>query len=221
VASYTQLLGRRYRGRLDEDADEFIDFAVDGANRMQRLIRDLLEYSRVGTRGGAFEPVAAGEVLEAALRDLAHRVEETGAVVTHDPLPTVLADPSQLRQLFQNLLGNALKYRGEETPRIHVAATREASEVAAPQGAANAGGGMWRFAVRDNGIGIAPEYQERIFVIFQRLHTQAEYSGTGIGLAICKKIVERHGGRIWVESEPGRGTTFWFTLPAEPRGGAA
>ena len=220
VASYTQLLKRRYRGRLDADADEFIDFAVDGANRMQRLIQDLLAYSRVGTRGGAFEPVDSGEVLDAALRDLGHRIEETGAVVTRGDLPAVLADPSQVRQVFQNLVSNALKYRGEEAPRVHVSATWEA----APHGD---GGDWWRIAVRDNGIGIAPEYAERIFVVFQRLHTQAEYSGTGVGLAICKKIVERHGGRIWVESAPGHGATFSFTLPALPgvagadhRGGA-
>jgi len=201
VASYTQLLARRYRGRLDEDADEFIGYAVDGAQRMQRLIRDLLEYSHVGTRGGAFEPVDTGALVDDVVGSLGTATAESGATIAREALPTVAADPSQLRQLFQNLLGNAIKYRRADAPtQVHVAATRD--------------GAMWRFTVRDNGIGIAPEYAERVFAIFQRLHTSAEYSGTGIGLAICKKIVERHGGRIWVESVPGTGTAFHFTLPA-------
>jgi PAS domain S-box-containing protein len=202
VASYTQLLARRYRGKLDADADEFIGYAVDGANRMQRLIRDLLEYSRVGTRGGAFAPTAADEVIDQIVRDLGTAIAESGATLTRGPLPVVNADPSQLRQLFQNLIENAIKYRRPEAaPQIAIVAERD--------------GALWRFAITDNGIGIAPEYAERVFVIFQRLHTQAEYGGTGIGLAICKKIVERHGGRIWIESQPGAGTTFQFTLPAE------
>ncbi len=199
VASYTQLLARRYRGRLDGDADEFIGYAVDGASRMQQLIQDLLAYSRVGTHSAAFGPVDTAATVDRAVADLGAAVAELGATVTRDALPPVHGDPSQLRQLFQNLIGNALKYRGGAPPRVHVAAARE--------------GNGWHFTVRDNGIGIAPEYAERIFVIFQRLHTQAEYSGTGIGLAICKKIVERHGGRTWVESAPGRGATFHFTLP--------
>jgi PAS domain S-box-containing protein len=199
VASYTQLLARRYRGKLDEDADEFIGYAVNGANRMQQLIRDLLEYSRVGTRGGAFAPVACGEIVEQVLGDLAAAIEETGATVVAGALPTVRGDRSQLRQLFQNLVENALKYRSAAPPVVSIAASPE--------------GETWHFTVRDNGIGIAPEYAERIFVIFQRLHTQAEYPGTGIGLAVCQRIVERHGGRIWVESAAGEGATFHFTLP--------
>jgi light-regulated signal transduction histidine kinase (bacteriophytochrome) len=204
VSSYTQLLARRYREKLDDDAREFIGYAVDGVNRMQSLIADLLSFSRVGSRGGAFEPVELERVLERTLSNLETAIEESGATVTADPLPTVTADPVQLGQLFQNLIGNAVKFRGEAAPAVHVSAERR--------------GGEWRFAVRDNGIGIEPEYVERIFVIFQRLHGRAEYAGTGIGLAICKKIVERHGGRIWVESEPGQGSTFFFTLPAGDEG---
>jgi PAS domain S-box-containing protein len=204
VASYTQLLARRYRGKLDEDADEFIGYAVSGANRMQQLIRDLLEYSRVGTRGGAFELVDCGEIVAQVLGDLAAAIGETDATVVTGALPTVRADRSQLRQLFQNLIGNALKYRSDAPPVVRIDADRKGDE--------------WHFTVRDNGIGIAPEYAERIFVVFQRLHTQAEYPGTGIGLAICKRIVERHGGRIWVESVAGEGTTFHFTLPVQEVG---
>ncbi|MBX5490155.1 MAG: PAS domain S-box protein [Chloroflexi bacterium] len=199
VASYTQLLARRYRGKLDADAEEFIAFAVDGAQRMQRLINDLLAYSRVGTQGRPLEPVDCERVLERVLADLSAAIAERGALVTHDPLPVVRADPVQLGQVFQNLLSNAIKFHGAAPPRIHISATPE--------------GDRWRLAVRDHGIGIPPEYAERIFVIFQRLHAQHEYPGTGIGLAICKKIVERHGGRIWVESAPGQGATFYFTLP--------
>jgi PAS domain S-box-containing protein len=200
VASYTQLLGRRYKGRLDADADDFIAYAVDGATRMQQLINDLLAYSRVGTHGQELVPTDCTDVFERVVADLGAAIAESGAVVTRDALPSVLGDPRQLGQLFQNLIANAIKFHGDEPARVHVTAERE--------------GAMWRFAVRDEGIGIAPEYVDRIFVIFQRLHTQAEYPGTGIGLAICKRIAERHGGRIWVESQPGRGTTFYFTLPA-------
>jgi PAS domain S-box-containing protein len=199
VASYTQLLARRYRGQLDEDADEFIGYAVNGATRMQQLIRDLLEYSRVGTRGGAFAPVECGEIVGQVLGDLAAAIAEADATIEAGTLPAVSADRSQLRQLFQNLVENALKYRSTAPPVVRIGATQE--------------GDHWHFAVRDNGIGIAPEYADRIFVIFQRLHTQAEYPGTGIGLAICKRIVERHGGRIWVESAVGEGAAFHFTLP--------
>ena len=201
VSSYTQLLARRYQGRLDEDADEFIGFAVDGANRMQRLINDLLQYSRVGTRGRDLAPTETGAILDAACANLRVLLEESDAKVTSDELPIVMGDPVQLAQLFQNLIGNAVKFNKEgEPPRIHVGAERR--------------DGDWLFSVRDNGIGIEPEYRERIFVIFQRLHARTEYSGTGIGLAVCKKIVERHGGRIWVDSVPGEGSTFYFTLRA-------
>jgi PAS domain S-box-containing protein len=201
VASYTELLARRYQGRLDADADEFIAFAVDGANRMQRLINDLLAYSRVDTRGKAPEPTDAGAALTEALANLEAAMAENEAVVTHDPLPTVPADETQLVQLFQNLVGNALKFRSARHACIHVSATQQGKE--------------WVFSVQDNGIGIEPQYAERIFVIFQRLHTQADYPGTGIGLAICKRIVERHGGHIWLESQPGQGATFYFSLPKE------
>ncbi len=200
VASYTQLLARRYRGQLDQDADEFIGFAVDGVIRMQDLINDLLAYSRVGTRALQVDTVDTGRLLDQVVGDLAAAIEESSATVSHGPLPTLPGDPTQLKQLFQNLLANAIKFRGERPPEVQVTAERQ--------------GDAWVFAVRDNGIGIEPEYRERIFVLFQRLHTRAEYPGTGIGLAICKKIVERRGGRIWVESEPGQGTTFRFTLPA-------
>ncbi|MGD0919605.1 MAG: ATP-binding protein [Thermodesulfobacteriota bacterium] len=200
VTSYVQLLARRYKGKLDSDADEFIGFAVDGATHMWKLINDLLTYSRVGMGGKELEPTDCETILNQSLNNLKVAIEEKGAVVTHDPLPTVMAESPQLGQLFQNLIGNAVKFRGNEPPRIHVSASRN--------------GNGWTFSVRDNGIGIAPEYTERIFIIFQRLHNRKEYPGTGIGLAICKKIVERHGGRIWVESEVGKGATFYFTLPA-------
>ncbi len=199
VASYTQLLARRYSGKLDSDADDFIKFAVDGATRMQRMINDLLIYSRVGTRGGPFAPTPCEMVLEDALSNLKLAIEERRAVITHDPLPTVMADEAQLIQLFQNLIGNAIKFHVKPPPRVHISA-RKTSEV-------------WLFSVHDNGIGIDPQYSERIFIIFQRLHSKGEYPGSGIGLALCKKIVERHGGRIWLESKPGAGSTFFFTLP--------
>jgi signal transduction histidine kinase len=198
VTNYVQLLSRRYKGKLDPDADDFINFAVDGAIRMWKLINDLLTYSRVGTQAKGLKPTDCENVLKHSLDNLKIAIEENEAVITHDPLPTVMGDHLQLGQLFQNLIGNAIKFRGEEPPRIHISASRN--------------GSGWTFSVRDNGIGIAPEYVERIFVIFQRLHNREEYPGTGIGLAICKKIVERHGGDIWVESEVGKGTTFYFTL---------
>jgi PAS domain S-box-containing protein len=199
VGNYVQLLGKRYKGRLDSDADEFIGFALDGALRMQRLIEDLLAYSRVGTRGTELAPTDAAAALERALTNLTLAIAEAGAVVTHDPLPVVAGDPGQLEHVFLNLIGNALKFRGDQPPQVHVTSTQVDGE--------------WRFSVRDNGIGIDPQYFDRIFVIFQRLHAREEYPGTGIGLAITKRIIERHGGRIWVESQPGQGATFSFTLP--------
>jgi light-regulated signal transduction histidine kinase (bacteriophytochrome) len=198
VSSYTQLLACRYKGQLDADADEFIEYAVDGANRMQVLINDLLHYSRVGTRGKQLAPTDTKAVFDAAYDNLRRAIEESGAEVTSGELPIVRGDDVQLGQLFQNLIGNAIKFCGEAPPEVRVEAEWRDGE--------------WRFSVSDNGIGIEPEYRERIFVIFQRLHGRTEYSGTGIGLAVCKKIVERHGGKIWVESEPGEGSTFYFTL---------
>jgi PAS domain S-box-containing protein len=199
VASYTQLLERRYKDQLDDTAREFIAFAVDGANRMQRLINDLLAYSRVQTRAGEPELVELSHVLGQARANLATAIEESGALVTNDGLPAVMADPAQLLSVLQNLIGNAVKFHGEEPPHVHVSARERDGEV--------------EISVRDNGIGIRKEHQERIFLIFQRLHNRKEYPGTGIGLALCKRIVERHGGRIWVESEEGGGATFTFTLP--------
>lgn len=199
VTCYCQLLQRRYQGKLDAGADEFIGYAVEGASRMQHLIEDLLTYSRVGTKAKPLEPVDCIAVLKDALTNLKVALVQSDAVVTHDPLPTVLADGKQLIQLFQNLIGNAIKYRGSQRPEIHVSVE--------PQEEA------WRFSVRDNGIGLDPQFSDRIFVIFQRLHTKTEYPGTGMGLAICKKIVEQHGGRIWVESQPGLGSVFYFSIP--------
>ena len=207
-----QLLQRRYEGQLDETADEYIGYAVDGASRMKTLIQDLLAYSRIGTRGKAFEPVDMNRAVETVLGDLALAVEETGATIEVGDLPTTLADASQMRQVFQNLIGNAVKFSGDAPPEVAITAARTAA--ARTDGGAAPG---WRFAVSDNGIGIAAEHAERIFQIFQRLHTRDEYEGTGIGLAMCKKIVERHAGRIWLESEPGDGATFYFTLPDEPQ----
>jgi PAS domain S-box-containing protein len=200
VASYTQLLAKRYRGRLDSDADEFIAYAVDGCNRMQQMIRDLLAYSRAGTSEMEFHAISSELSLHTALTNLRAAIEESGAVVTHDALPAVTADDTQLSQVFQNLIGNAIKYRSAGVPRIHVSATTN-------------GGEDRIFSVRDNGMGIDPQYFDRIFVLFQRLHGREQFEGTGIGLAICKKILERFGGRIWVESLPDHGSTFHFALP--------
>ncbi|HSO49304.1 MAG TPA: ATP-binding protein [Acidimicrobiia bacterium] len=199
VASYTQLLARRYKGQLDADADEFIAFAVDGASRMQRLIEDLLSFSRVGTKGQPMAPTSSEGALQQALSNLDVAMSDSGAQVTYDPLPTVLADEIQLVQLFQNLVDNAIKYRRPGVPMIHVSSSDN-------------GDHTWRFSVKDNGLGIEPKYFERIFGMFERLHQRDEFAGTGIGLAICKKIVERHGGRISVESQPGEGSTFHFGL---------
>ena len=199
ISSYTQLLARRYKGKLDQDADDFITFTVDGASRMQQLINDLLAFSRVGSRGKPLELISSQAALDLALENLHTAIEESQALVTYDPLPVVRADDLQMMQLFQNLIGNAIKFHSEKPPRIHIAVVEGEKE--------------WIFVVRDNGIGIDPQYFERIFIIFQRLNKRDQFSGTGIGLAICKKIVQRHGGRIWVESMPGQGSTFYFSLP--------
>ena len=199
VASYVELLARRNQGKLGPDADEFIGFALEGTHRMQRLIDDLLAFSRVTTRGAALVMTDSGAAFDRALASLRLAIDESHASVTRDRLPDVLGDAGQLEHLFLNLVSNAVKFRGAEAPRIHAAAQRN--------------GDTWTFQVKDNGIGIDPQYFERIFVIFQRLHGRDEYPGTGIGLAIAKKIVERHGGRIWVESSAGQGATFCFTMP--------
>jgi len=206
ISSYTQLLGRRYGDRLDGDAKEFMAYIVDGAARMKQLIEDLLAYSRVGTRAKEFQEVDSGASLARALSNLRASQEASGAVITHDPMPHVLADGAQLAQIFQNLIGNAIKFRGAEPPRIHVGAQTTDT--------------VCVFTVKDNGIGLDTQYAERIFMMFQRLHNKTEYPGTGIGLAIVKKIVERHGGRIWVESEPGKGAQFGFTIAREHATGA-
>ena len=199
VSSYTQLLAKRYKDQLPSDAQEFMQFMVDGAARMKQLIEDLLAYSRVGTKGKEFVAASLEAPLKRALTNLRAAIQESGAAVTADALPTVDGDEVQLAQIFQNLIGNALKFRGAAAPHVHVGAVEEAGE--------------WHISVADNGIGIEPQYFERIFMLFQRLHAMGEYPGTGIGLAICKKVAERHGGRIWVSSQPGAGSTFHFTLP--------
>jgi signal transduction histidine kinase len=204
VTSFTGLLARRYQGKLDGEAEEFIAHVSDAATRMQRLIEDLLSYSRIGTKGKEFAPVDCDAVLRGTLIGLHVAIEESGATVTHDPLPNVNGDELQLGRLFQNLISNAIKYRSREASEVHVSCRLEGDD--------------WLFAVRDNGIGIDPRYTNKLFVIFQRLHTREEYPGTGIGLAVCKKIVDRHGGKIWVESELGKGAVFLFTLPSKRSG---
>ena len=199
ISSYTQLLERRYSARLDDDAREFIGYAVDGATRMQRLINDLLEFSRVSTRGKPLEKTDVAEILGNVRANLSVAIEESGALVTNDFMPVVTADAGQLGQLLQNLVGNGIKFRNGTRPHVHVRAVETPHD--------------WEISVRDDGIGIEKQYFDRIFVIFQRLHTKGDYPGTGIGLALCKRIVERHGGRIWVESEPNEGSTFSFTIP--------
>ncbi|MBI5042859.1 MAG: GHKL domain-containing protein [Nitrospirae bacterium] len=199
VSSFTQLLSKRYKDKLDTDASEFISYAVEGANRMQRLINNLLSYSRINTKGKPFEETDCEEILGHVRANLHVAIEKSGALITNDHLPIVMGDASQLMRLFQNLIDNAVKFSDKEAPRIHVSAEAKDNE--------------WLFSVRDNGIGIDPQYHERIFLIFQRLHGKEEYPGTGIGLAICKRIVERHGGRIWVEQGPQNGTVFYFTIP--------
>jgi signal transduction histidine kinase len=199
ISSFTQLLAQDYKGKLDKEADEYIHYVVDGANRMQRLIQDLLSYSRVASRGRPFEAVDMNLILGMVHSSLQLQIEEAGAVVVHDPMPVVMADSSQMIQLFQNLLSNSIKFRGTELPLIQVSSADE--------------GDLWHITVRDNGIGIETQYFERIFLIFQRLHSREKFQGTGIGLAVCKRIVERHGGKIWVESVIGKGSTFHFTVP--------
>jgi signal transduction histidine kinase len=199
VTSFCQLLQRRYGGELDERADQYIEFAVDGAKRMQVLINDLLAFSRVGRTDGRAEVLDAGEILDRAAENLGGALEETGGAITHDPLPHVRAEPALLATVFQNLLGNALKFHGDDPPRVHVSATRD--------------GGRWLLRFTDNGLGIEHEYADRIFTIFQRLHGRSAYPGTGIGLAMCRKIVEHHGGSIWLEDSPPPGSTFVVALP--------
>ena len=199
ISSYLQLLQRRYQGKLDEKADKYIYFAVDGAARMQTLINDLLEFSRVATRAKEPEPTDSEFILNQTLSNLELYIRQNNASVSHDPLPEVIADSTQLAQVFQNLIANGIKFQSEKVPKIHLSAEKKENE--------------WVFSVKDNGIGIDPQYSEKIFEVFKRLHRKEDYPGTGIGLAICKKIVERHGGRIWVESELGKGATFYFTLP--------
>jgi PAS domain S-box-containing protein len=220
VTAFVRLLSERYKDKLDERGDEFISFAVDGATRMQAMIADLLTYARLGGRGLVLAPADTEAILSTALRNVKISLEESGSVVTHDPLPVVKADEGQLVQVFQNIIGNAIKFRRPDiAPRIHCSAVRAPGPepFAVPEAGTGSelnGPGYWRFCVSDNGIGIESQFYDRIFEVFQRLHTREQYQGTGIGLAICKKIVERHGGRIWVIATPGLGSTFSFTLPA-------
>lgn len=199
ISGYVQLINKRYHEKLDQDATEFLQFALDGVQRMQRLINDLLEYSRVGRKGTDIEKINLEELYLKVLQNLKVAIEESKAEISHDPFPIVFYPERELYQLFQNLIGNAIKFHGDKPPKIHIGVRQD--------------GKQWVFSVEDNGIGIDPKYADRIFVIFQRLHTRQEYPGTGIGLAICKKIVERHGGKIWFESTPNQGTSFFFTIP--------
>jgi chemotaxis family two-component system sensor kinase Cph1 len=203
ITRFTQLLEKRYKGKLDQDADEFIGFIVSGTKRMHQIINDLLTYSRLNTRKEPLAPMKLEDALQRAMQNLSYVLEESGGGVRYDEMPTIVADESQMTQLFQNIIGNAMKFHGEEAPQVEISAARKGND--------------WIFSVRDNGIGIDPKYKDRIFEIFQRLHTNEEYPGTGIGLAIAKKIVERHEGRIWMESEPGKGTTINFTLPVDAK----
>lgn len=203
VTSCLQLLEQKYKDKLDDDADQYIHYAVEGASRMKALILDLLAYSRIGTKGKPLQSVDCEQVLLQAVENLASAITEAAAEITHDPLPSITADDTQLLQVFQNLIGNAVKFRRDVPARIHVSAEKNTNE--------------WVFSVKDHGIGIKSQYLEKIFVIFQRLHKRSQYDGTGMGLAIVKKVVERHGGRVWVESQPGVGTTFYFAIP-EKRG---
>jgi signal transduction histidine kinase len=209
VGGCVQVLQKRYQGQLDARADQFIQHAVEGAQRMQNLINDLLSYSRLGTKNKEFEAVSGEKIIAGALKNISVSVRETEAQITHDALPILDCDAGQIEQVLQNLLSNAIKFRGDKPPLIHVGCRRQSG--AGPEG--GGGGDFWVLSVADEGLGIEPQYFERIFVMFQRLHTRADYAGTGIGLAICKKIVERHGGQIWVESAAGKGSKFSFSLP--------
>jgi PAS domain S-box-containing protein len=203
ITRFVQLLEKRYQGKLDQDADEFIGFIVSGTKRMQQIINDLLAYSRVNTRKEPPHIMKINDSIKSAMQNIKYVMEETRGTIIYGEMPSVIADETQMTQLFQNLIGNALKFHGEEAPQVEISAVRKGDD--------------WIFSLRDNGIGIDPQYKDRIFEIFQRLHTSEEYEGTGIGLAIAKKIVERHDGRIWMESEPGKGSTFNFTLPVEAK----
>jgi Bacteriophytochrome (light-regulated signal transduction histidine kinase) len=201
MASFSELLGRRYNDKLDTDANDFISYIVDGAKRMQRLIQDLLAYSRVGRTEMTIGEIDSNSILERVINSMMPATEKIKAVITHDELPTLTGSESNFIQLFQNLIGNALKFHGSDLPRVHVSAEKQH--------------GDWVFSVKDNGIGIEPQYKDRIFLIFQRLHEREKYPGTGMGLSICKKIVETQGGRIWVESEHGKGSIFYFSIPVK------
>ncbi len=201
ISSYVALLEKRNKEKFDSDSKEFVEFALDGASRMKQLINDLLHYSRIGTKGKPFEETTVENILTKTIKNLEVKIKEVNAKITHDSLPSIIADESQMIQLFQNLIGNALKFCSDRTPEIHISVKKEQDN--------------WVFGVHDNGIGISPKDADRVFQIFQKLHSRKEYQGTGIGLAVCKKIVERHKGNIWIESEIGKGTTFWFTLPTE------
>ena len=200
IESFANLLARRYKGKLDAKADEFISYIVEGVQRLQILIKDLLEYSQIETKAKNIKPTDCSFIVEEAMSNLKTAMDESNAVVTYNKLPTIMSDPQQIISLFQNLIDNAIKFRSNKAPRVRISADRKGNE--------------WIFSIRDNGIGIDPENFEKIFVMFQRLHGSADFPGTGIGLSICKKIIERHGGRIWVESDPGKGATFFFVIPA-------
>jgi len=200
IESFANLLARRYKGKLDAKADEFISYIVEGVQRLQILIKDLLEYSQIETKAKNIKPTDCSFIVEEAMSNLKTAMDESNAVVTYNKLPTIMSDPQQIISLFQNLIDNAIKFRSNKAPRVRISADRKGNE--------------WLFSIRDNGIGIDPENFEKIFVMFQRLHGSADFPGTGIGLSICKKIIERHGGRIWVESEPGKGATFFFVIPS-------
>jgi len=207
VVAYLELIQRRHVDTLNPEAREFIDYAMDGAVRMQQLIKDLLAFCRLNTRSAAFTQTSCSEAVERALDNLSLEIADAQAQISIDPLPEIVAESTQLIRLFQNLIGNAIKFRGAERPNIHITSTRSLG---------SSGDDEWIFSVRDNGIGMSERNLKRIFQVFKRLHTADEYPGTGIGLAICKKIVEHHGGNLWVESTVGQGTTFFFSLPAEP-----